>query len=306
MAIRMTGVLGILAVLTTACAPGDPQPADDPQPTVSAPAARYAHLGDSFAAGSGIDPTVPDSPAMCLRSQLNFGQLVARELRNGIIPAAPPGLRGLSPDEFADVSCGGATTADLTVAQYFGVAPQADVLGPGTELVTVLIGGNDGRLFSDAVKACSAAADTDVDGDPCRRTNGARFDEELATTIAPALVDAVALIKKRAPHARLLVVGYPRILPADGGCYPVMRIAAGDVAYIDDLQRRLNRAIAAAAAASGATYVDTWSASSGRDACAPPGRRWMEPMIGARTRTTVHPNAAGQRGIAEAVIAALR
>ena len=75
-----------------------------------------------------------------------------------------------------------------------------------------------------------------------------------------------------------------------------MRIAAGDVAYLDDLQVRLNRAIAAAATTGGATYVDTWSASAGRDACAPPDRRWVEPMVGARTRTTVHPNAAGQRG----------
>ena len=62
-----------------------------------------------------------------------------------------------------------------------------------------------------------------------------------------------------------------------------MRIAAGDVAYLDDLQVRLSRAIAAAATTGGATYVDTWSASAGRDACAPPDRRWVEPMVGART-----------------------
>ena len=299
----MAAALLVVGALTTACTRGDPQPEVTTQPEVST--ARYAHLGDSFAAGSGIDPTVPDSPAMCLRSQLNFGQLIARGLHDGTI-AARSRLRGLGAAEFADVSCGAATTADLTVAQYFGVAPQADVLGPSTELVTLLIGGNDGRLFADAVKACSAVAETDVDGDPCRRSSGARFDDEVATTIAPALVDAVALVKRRAPNARLLVVGYPRILPARGGCYPVMRIAAGDVAYLDDLQVRLNRAIAAAATTGGATYVDTWSASAGRDACAPPDRRWVEPMVGARTRTTVHPNAAGQRGIADAVAAALR
>ena len=62
-------------------------------------------------------------------------------------------------------------------------------------------------VFADAVNACSAVAETDVDGDPCRRSSGARFDDEVATTIAPALVDAVALVKRRAPNARLLVVG---------------------------------------------------------------------------------------------------
>lgn len=261
-------------------------------PTQSA-GARYAHLGDSFAAGSGIDPTVPDSPAMCLRSQLDFGRLVAAR-------------RGVAPADFADVSCGAATTAALSTDQFFGVPPQVDVLGGRTELVTLLIGGNDDRLFADVVADCASAAVDDLLGQPCRAKFGNGFDERVDDDVAPALDDAVALVHRRAPHARLLVVGYPRILPEHRGCFPVMRIATGDVAYVNEVAVRLNRAIATAARAHGATYVDMWSVSQGHDACAGLEQRWVEPMMGSRIRTTVHPNAAGQRAMADAVTAALR
>ncbi len=285
---RLATALCALAVVLAACGR-----AAGPLPSTTGTAgARYAHLGDSFAAGSGIDPTVADSPAMCLRSARNFGQLIAAR-------------RGWGPPAFADVSCGGATTANLDTAQYLGVPPQADALGPATELVTMLIGGNDGRLFADAVADCGALAPGDTVGDPCRRAYGAQFDREVADTVAPALRGAVALVARRAPHARIVVVGYPRLLPPTGGCYPTMRVAAGDVAYLNDLQIRLNRAIAAAATAARADYVDLWAVSRDHDACADPDRRWVEPMVGARTRTTVHPNAAGQRAIADAVSAAL-
>lgn len=258
------------------------------------PGVRYAHLGDSFAAGSGIDPIVADSPAMCLRSRLDFGQLVAARHPTGFGDSA-----------FADMSCAGAGTADLSAAQYFGVPPQAGVLGPATELVTMMIGGNDGRLFADAVAQCSALAGRDVAGAPCGQVHEAQVDAQIAGTIAPALSGAVALVTRRAPRARVLVVGYPRLLPPRHGCYPTMRIAAGDVDYLNRVQLRLNGAIAGAARAHRATYLDLWSASRGHDACAPPGQRWIEPMLRSRIRTTVHPNAAGQRAIAEAVLAAL-
>ncbi|MFT3901039.1 MAG: SGNH/GDSL hydrolase family protein [Gordonia sp. (in: high G+C Gram-positive bacteria)] len=279
-----------VAMAVAGCSPGD----DGPAPSAAPVGARYAHLGDSYAAGSGIDPIIPDSPAMCLRSQLNFGQLLAK-------------ARGYTGADFADSSCGAATTANVTATdQYFGVPPQVEVLGPRTELVTLMIGGNDDRLFLDVVSDCGSVAGSDPTGDPCRRGHRGEFDERIDDVVAPAVDDAVATVRERAPNAKLLVVGYPRLLPADHGCYPQVGVASGDVAYVNELLQRVNRALRAAAEAHDAVYVDTWSASVGRDACESPERRWIEPTQGSRIRTTAHPNAAGQRGILAAVEAALR
>ncbi|MFT4201948.1 SGNH/GDSL hydrolase family protein [Gordonia sp. (in: high G+C Gram-positive bacteria)] len=290
----------IVAVMTVGAVVGLSACGGHDQPSVAPPSStgavsggvRYAHLGDSYAAGSGIDRIIEDSPAMCLRSQENFGQLLAA--RRGYVGA-----------DFADVSCGAATTANLTAEQYFGVPPQVDVLGPRTELVTIMIGGNDDRLFADAVADCGSVAAGDPAGDPCRRARGGEFDARIADAVAPDLDDAIALLRQRAPRARIIVLGYPRLLPERGGCYPQVQIAAGDVGYMNAVGERLNTAIAAAAGRHGATYVDMWAASVGHDACAGPDHRWIEPTRGSRIRTTAHPNAAGQRAMADAVDRAL-
>ena len=82
----------------------------------------------------------------------------------------------------------------------------------------------------------------------------------------------LAGIRERAPAARILVVGYPVILPAAGpGCWPLMPIAVGDVAWLRTVQGRLNAMLAEQAAAAGATFVDTYTSSVGHDVCRLPG-----------------------------------
>ena len=71
-----------------------------------------------------------------------------------------------------------------------------------------------------------------------------------------------------APNARVLVVGYPAIVPNTGdGCWPVVPIAFGDVPYLRGVEKELNAMLATEAAANKATYVDTYTASIGHDAC---------------------------------------
>jgi hypothetical protein len=55
------------------------------------------------------------------------------------------------------------------------------------------------------------------------------------------------------------------------------------------------------ATAAGDGYVDTYTPSIGHDACAAPSARWIEPLIPAAPAAPMHPNAAGQQGIADAV-----
>jgi hypothetical protein len=54
-----------------------------------------------------------------------------------------------------------------------------------------------------------------------------------------------------------------------------------------------------------AVFVDTYTPSLGHDMCAGPERRWIEPPLPAAGRAPLHPNAAGQQGMAAAVLAAV-
>jgi hypothetical protein len=78
-----------------------------------------------------------------------------------------------------------------------------------------------------------------------------------------------------------------------------MPVARGDVPYINDIQATLNDAVRRAAEATGVTYVDVTEASRGHDACQPIGTRWVEPGVAGTNPVVVHPNALGERAMAD-------
>ncbi len=270
--------------------PTGPFATSSPAVSIIAAGSSYVALGDSYSAGAGLTPSKAGSPPQCLRSTRNYASVVASRLSLAL----------------ADVTCSGATTADLTAPQAATVPAQLDAVGASTALVTMTLGGNDGGLFGDFVGTCSAAADsTGGTGSPCRDRNGGRFDAIIDAQVHPNLVRALLAVRQKAPRATVLVIGYPHILPGSVGCYPVMPFASGDVAYLSRIERHLDTVMAQAAAETGATYVDTWVASHGHDACAPLATRWIEPVIGSTTSMTVHPNLRGEQGFARQVLKAL-
>ncbi|MCL2729918.1 MAG: SGNH/GDSL hydrolase family protein [Actinomycetia bacterium] len=252
----------------------------------------YVALGDSYSAGSGILPLDPNASLLCARSTANYPHVLAA--RTGA--------------QLTDVTCGGAQTKDFAGSQYQGVAPQLDALSGSTKLVTMTIGGNDNNTFIDAILACgTAGAATLGFGHPCQSLYGSSFDDTIDSSTYPALVGALAAVRAKAPNARVAILGYPWILPAsfDPTCFAKMPIASGDVPYLRDLQTHLNSAVARAAAATGATYVDLSAASEGHDACAASGTRWIEPVLFGTNFVPVHPNALGESKMADRTAAAL-
>ncbi|SKC78277.1 SGNH/GDSL hydrolase family protein [Krasilnikoviella flava] len=275
-----SAVVVTAAGLVTAAAPAGAAPAPD----------RYVALGDSYSAGSGILPPDPDAPLACLRTTLNYPHFVADRL--GV--------------DLVDVTCGAAQTSDLATAQYPGVAPQLDAVTDDTDLVTLTIGGNDNGTFIGALLACgSAGALTAGRGNPCERTYGDRFTSQVEESTYPAVRQALEDIRARAPHARVAILGYPWIVPAEKGCFAKLPVAAGDVPYLRDLQATLNGVIERAAEEAGATFVDLAERSEGRDACAPAGERWVEPLLFGTNVVPVHPNARGESAMADAALDAL-
>jgi lysophospholipase L1-like esterase len=252
----------------------------------------YVALGDSYSAGSGVLPLDLSAPLECARSSLNYPHDLANRL-------------GL---DLRDVTCGGAKTSDFSGSQYPGVAPQLDALNDSTDLVTMTIGGNDNNTFIDAILACGSAGVVTLGfGHPCQTLYGNSFDNTIDNSTYPALDATLAAVKAKAPNARIAIIGYPWIVPAQAvpGCFAKMPIASGDVPYLRDLEAHLNSAVQRAAADNGVTYVDMSAVSDGHDACESADTRWIEPILFGTNYVPVHPNATGEGAMAAQVASTL-
>jgi hypothetical protein len=276
---------------------GQPAPGDDVSQVgdeVDLPRDRYVSLGDSYTAAP-LRP-IPHRDQACMRSKRNYPRLVVQELEN---------------TRLIDVSCSGASTISLTGKQGFDTSdvvrpPQVDAVTPETDLVTVSIGANDFRLFNSMIYECLDIGKTDPDGAPCREFNNRGKRDRLERTIEriqPRVSSAIEEIKRRAPEARVLLVGYPQLLPDTGTCPYRMPLAAADYDYAREINQRLAEAIEEAALSAGAEYVDLYAASKGHDICS--DEPWIAGIHGAQRAMKLHPYPEEQRAVADLILAML-
>lgn len=150
---------------------------------------NYVALGDSYSSGVGTGVYDPASGS-CARSPLSYPPLWASEHH---------------PADFKFVACSGATTNDVRGGQIAA-------LGPGTDLVTITIGGNDDG-FGIILRTCTVAKDDST----CMAAVDAA--EIFARTELPGrLSRTYAAIRSAAPHAQVVVLGYPRLFDLAPGC----------------------------------------------------------------------------------------
>jgi hypothetical protein len=113
-------------------------------------------------------------------------------------------------------------------------------------------------------------------------------------------------IHQRSPQAKVLLVGYIDVMPANGpGCWPFTPIAVGDFSYLRGVEEQVNQMLAAQVSANGATFVDTYSPTIGHDLCQDYGVRWVEGLVPTMPAAPVHPNVLGMQAAAAAVLSAL-
>lgn len=322
-ALAIVGV-GILALTTamsiTQAASAVPAPSNS---TVASgtDGLNYVALGDSYAAGYGIDPSTFAPVPGCGQSTLNYPHQVATEL-------------GL---ELTDVSCSAALTSNITTTPQetvAGTAPiQLGALSADTDVVSLTIGGND-IGFSSIAASCIALSPVgplllDQSSYSCAAglaTNPLVLDG--LENLAGSVVSTLSAVKQAAPNAKIFVVGYPAITPDPAnipltptGCFTsafVDALPGGivgpytlnsfpfttvDTAALHTLENTLDGIIHAATLASDATYVEAISGSIGHSACEEPEDAYLngltfsafDPVAGAPTLAAgaLHPNLTG-------------
>jgi lysophospholipase L1-like esterase len=263
----------------------------------------YVALGDSYTAGPDI-PYLTGPTGGCGQSTSSYPYIVARSL----------GLR------LTDMSCGSATITSLTASQPTGDGTnpaQLSALSKATRLVTLGIGGNDvgwtGIITRctelDLIPALMPGSAT-AGLTPCQdyyTPGGTDLIRQRIRAVAGQLAQALTQIRQRAPHARVYVVGYPDLFPAAGGaCAHTLGITAGDIAFLNTEELRLNAMLQQNARAAGDGYADTYTASMGHNACTPEASRWIEPLIPTAPAAPLHPNAVGEQGMAHTVAQAIK
>jgi lysophospholipase L1-like esterase len=256
----------------------------------------FVALGDSYAAGNLIPDSPAGTPAGCLRSSHNYGADAAAAL----------GMAG-----YVDATCTGATTGSMTQPESVPLGtnpPQFDALAADDSVVTLTIGGDD-IGFLGILETCAKLSLTSLFGNPCQRHYTTGGTDQLVAAVnaaAPKVAAVLQAIASRAPDARVLVVGYPDILPVSGhGCYPLVPFAVGDVPYLRGIEVDLNQMLARTAAANGATFVDTYTATTGHDACTGARTKDVESLIPTSLAYPFHPNQRGEQVMAQQVVAAL-
>jgi lysophospholipase L1-like esterase len=253
----------------------------------------YVALGDSYSAGPLIVPFRADPPG-CFRSGNNY-------------PAFLAGYLGVT--TYRDVTCSGARVRDFAHRQTTSLGtkapPQLAELSPGTDLVTVGIGGNDFGLFGSLTGVCADQATKHPHASaPCRAffTNGHGVNTKFrdATRIRKHAAAGLKEIHAAAPNARVVLVGYPRLLPDRGRCGKAP-FAQGDYTFANRVEHLLNRSLKRAAAHHHATFVSTSRVSRGHDICA--GKKaWINgatSVLG--VALAYHPFLAGERAMARHV-----
>lgn len=211
--VRLAGVLAALA-LTAGLTAAPASAADDPP--------VYIGLGDSYAAGIGGGPYLAAPagfPADCVQTAAAY----------------PTRLGG------ANLGCPGATTLDVS-----GIVTDAGPYVAKAAVITVTIGGND--IDAPAAAAQCAASSASA---ACK----AALFNSLAVKLPqlPGKIKAmVAVIKKNAPRARIVLTGYPRLFTANPLMSEEQKTTVRTLNSAADL---LNGTIALSALVNGARYV---------------------------------------------------
>ncbi|PAZ16114.1 lipase [Streptomyces sp. SA15] len=221
----------------------------------------YVALGDSYSSGLGAGSYLSAS-GDCKRSTKAYPYLWAA---------------AHSPSSFDFTACSGARTGDV-------LANQLTPLSAATALVSISVGGNDAG-FADVMTTCVLQSDSSC----VSRINTAKA---YVDTTLPGQLDGVySAIRAKAPHARVVVLGYPRFYKLGTSC---LGLSETKRKAINDAADHLDTAIAKRAADHGFVFGDVRPTFTGHEICS--GSSWLHSLNWLNVGESYHPTAAGQSG----------
>ncbi len=276
------------------------QPTSDPSapwnssnPVAKATWGTYVSLGDSYSAGEGLgnyeagshvdqsqcrvsvlghcvyhkDPKVIDG---CDRSSSAYNSTVS-------------GAYGFQ-DGKQTWACSGSITRDIYdgpndpncsqghASGSYGEGCQVNRVGANTSLVTMTVGGNDAGFANDLKTCYMAERPGGAHEAGCVGQQG-EIDGEIAQ-MKPRLIADLQAIRARAPHARIVILTYPRPFPANptgtGACLTLgasiasyhLCLSPGDQRFLNDEAAKLDTAVCSAVQSAdvGAECVNAYNA----------------------------------------------
>lgn len=232
-------------------------------PPVTAPARAaapaYVALGDSYSSGTGTRSYLSDGTA-CQRSTSAYPSLIAA-------------ARGYALNFRA---CSGATIPDVTNAQL-------GALSSSTSYVTISVGGNDAG-FADVLTECA----TPWWAGNCTRAidNAQAF---IKNTLPGRLSTLYAAIRSKAPNAKVVVVGYPRIFMGED-CNAFTWFSPAEQSRLNATADLLNSVTSGQASSKGFSYANPTSRFLGHAVC--DDVEWLN-GLSSPISESYHPNKAG-------------
>lgn len=285
--------------------------ADFDQACFQVSSGRGVGIGDSYASGEGGGDYVRSRAANDLGRCDRSKNAASQQLFD----------KHLSKMRYDLLACTGFTSDDIRTVKVSGPkivdsATQLDFLDRDVTLVTLSAGGNDAG-FSDDVTSCLKVTRCDID-----RAFTTKLEDRLAE-IPGRLNTLYDAVRARAPHAHVLVQGYPFLFPRDGQCrrtdiriYGAGTITPEEYHYLMDREAWLNTMIETAAREHGFTFVnvatpDSPDSFAGHWSCGPSS--WIHDLT-LRSGTSaklslnlqaLHPTKEGQKRLANLLWAAL-
>ena len=258
--IAMVLVLTVLAVLPLAglARAGDHVWAD-----------TYAALGDSYSSGTGTRDYYDSD---CQRSVYAYPWLLFKNWPRRTPLGTPTSLGETI------AACAGAKTSNVLSNQIYEIPP-------GSNYVTISIGGNDAN-FSSVVKQCAKPWPFTCWGD----INKAQ--DFIRNTLPTRLGNVYSRIRQAAPFAYVIVVGYPRLFGPQE-CNGAARISIGEQQKLNQTADLLRDVTAYMTAVSGRGFyfVDPIPAFKGHAICSG-SKEWLNGLSNP-TGESFHPNRNG-------------
>jgi lysophospholipase L1-like esterase len=226
---------------------------------------EYAAIGDSFAAGTGGRSYLD---ASCYRSANAYPKLLDADANLRLV---------------AFPACSGAATNEV-------ISLQVPAIPSTTRVVTVTVGGNDVG-FANVMQNCFVVVSSS-----CATSIASGSAIAASAGFATSIRNVVAAVKAKAPNAKVIVTGYPKLFHLNSSGVNSKYTWADEV---NAETVKLNDVIELNAVAAGAVFVDAEGPFAGHGIGS--STSWINDWNLFRYVDSFHPNATGYVAYANAL-----